>query len=211
VWELEDRLQALDDTQVLEIARTERAIEAARAQLMDALKRQNSERRQVEIHARATASRQEYEDFTRVMAQREQALEARLREQLIQLRNKQERECAEHNARWMVEPKQRMFNRSSQKLRVLRLQRQLLITSHRFDDALQVSGIGDKVQVEETAEQHFQMQAGFEASRSLLDQKHKEEVDTFVHAAEVKRGEFHYIRESLAKRFTNRFMALKTE
>jgi hypothetical protein len=178
---------------------------------MDALKKQNSERRQVEIHARATASRQEYEDFSRAMAQREQALEARLREQFQQLRDKQEREVAEHNERWTVEPKQRLFNRSSQKLRILRLQRQLLVTSHRYDDAIQVSGIGDKVQVEETAENHFQMQAGFEASRVLLDQKHKEEVDTFAHAANVKRGEFKYIRDTLANRFTNRFMALKTE
>jgi hypothetical protein len=214
IWDLEDRIQlegSVEDAQFPEFARTDRAIEAARAQLMVLLKKLNSERRQQEIYARTTVSQQEYEEWSEMMAQREEALEARLREQLFQLRARQERECAEHDARWMVEPKQRLFNRSSQKVRILRIQRQLLVTAHRFDDALQVSQIGHKVQADETIEHHFQMQAGFEASRVLLDQKHEEELDTLLQAIEVKRNEFRYIRDSLAVKFTNRFRVLKTE
>jgi hypothetical protein len=214
VWDLEDRIDlngSVEDSQFPEFARTDRAIEVARAQLMDLLKRQNSERRQQEIQARTTVSRQEYEEFMRKMGQREQALEARIRDELLSLRGKQEHECAEHDARWVVEPKQRLFNRTSQKLRILRIQRQLLVTAHRFDDALQVSHIGDRVQVDETVERQFKMQVGFEASRVLLDKKHDEELDTLLKSVELRRGEFKYIRESLAKKFTNRFMVLKTE
>jgi hypothetical protein len=55
------------------------------------------------------------------------------------------------------------------------------------------------------------MQTDFEASRVLLDRKHADEMDTLVQACDVKRGEFGYIRETLARRFTNRFSALRAE
>jgi hypothetical protein len=194
-----------------ESARTERAVEAARLQLMDSLKRQNQERRQADLKTRTAWSRQEFDDFARAMGQREQQLEMRLREQLQQLRERQAREYAEHDAEWTVEPKQRQFNRSSQKVRVLRLQRQLLGTSHRFEEALQVSEIGDAVAQKETIEHHAQMQTEFEASRVLLDKKHADEMDTLLQAHEVRRGEFRFIRETLARGFTHRFAALKSE
>jgi hypothetical protein len=212
VWELEGRLDvSMRGSRFSESLRTERVVEAARAQLLESLKKQNQERRQADLLAKSTNSRHEFEEFSRIMAQREQQLEQRLREQLQQLRERQAKECADHDAAWAVEPKQRLFNRSPQRLRILRLQRQLLLTSHRFEEAAQVSGIGDRVVRTETAEHHYQLQTDFEASRVLLDQKHADELDTFMQACEVRRGEFRYIKETLSRRFSNRFSNLKVE
>jgi hypothetical protein len=212
VWELEDRLDSLiGKSRFSELMRTDQAVKEARAQLMESLKRQNQERRQAEVHARTSNSRQEFEEFSKTITLREQQLEMRLKDQLQQLRDKQARESAEHDAQWQVDPKERLFNRSSQKLRMLRLQRHLLLASHKFDEAAQVSGIGDKVVRSETAERHYQMQTDFEASRVLLDRKHADELDTLMQTSELRRGEFRYIKETLSRRFGNRFMVLKVE
>jgi hypothetical protein len=127
------------------------------------------------------------------------------------MKDRHVRESADHDASWTVEPKQRQYNRSPQKLRILRRQQLLLVTSHRFDEAAQVRGIADRVARAETAEHHRKMQAEFEASRVLLDHKHAEELDTLVQTCELKRGEFKFIKERLTKRFNNRFIALKAE
>jgi hypothetical protein len=205
MWELEDRLHAdrsAGDSHLPELSRLERAVEVARARLMGALKGESQE----EVRA---VARHEYERFTLVMAEREQALEARLREQMLELRDRQERECAEHDARWTIEPRQRMFNRSSQRLRILKLQRQLLSTAHRFNDALQVSGAGN-AQGGETGE-NTQMQDGFEGSRMLLGQKHEEESSRLLQTMEMKRAEFQYIRDTLAKRFAHQSIGTTPE
>jgi hypothetical protein len=150
---------------------------------MDTLKRQNQERRQAEL-----SSRTKYEEFSRTMAQSEQQLEVRLREQVQQLRERHARECFELEAQWMNGPKQRLFTRSSQKPRILRLQMQLVLLA-------QVSGIADK---------EFQMQNDFEAARAGLDHKYREELDRLLQACEVRRAEFCTLWDILAKRFTIR-------
>jgi hypothetical protein len=189
VWELEDRLEgSADDTRFTDSGRTERAVETARAQLLESLERQPASR-QAEILARQADSRREFEEFSRTMAYREQQLEARLRAQVQQLRDRHARECTEHDQQWLVEPKQRLFSRSSQKLRILRLQRQLLLTSHEPGSGSSSERSGERTP------------ADFDGSRAHLDQKHADELESLLQACDLKRGEFRYIRDTLARKF----------
>jgi hypothetical protein len=189
VWELEDRLHATAG----EPTRAERAIELARAQLMNALKRQSQERRNADRSTWETWTRQEYEEFNRSMAQREKHLEIQLREQVQQLRERQGREFGDHDAQWTMDQKQK---------RLAGVRPSRLLTPQR-----QLSGDSS----EETPEHVFQVQAEFEASRALLDKKHAAEMELLLQACEVRRVEFRFIRDTLAKRFTNRFAVPKAE
>jgi hypothetical protein len=212
VWELEDRLEtSTGGARIGDSARTERAVEVARAQLMDSLNRQGQERRHAEVLARSTCSRTEVEEFQRMMAQREQQLESRLREQVQQLREKQSKEMAEQEAQLMLEPKQRLFSRTSQKGRVLRLQRQMLMSSHKSDSSAQASTIGDRLAQTEGAELNAASSTGVEAARAQLEQKHKDEMDDLLQACDVRRGEFRFLKETLARRFTNRSSTFKPD
>jgi hypothetical protein len=110
-----------------------------------------------------------------------------------------------------MEPKQRLFNRAPQKVRVLRRQQQLLMNSHQFDEAAQVRGIADRLARAQALEKHRQLQLEFEASRMVISQKHMEELDTMQQAFEKRRTEFKFIRDIPMSKFLNRFKTLKVE
>jgi hypothetical protein len=169
--------------------RTERAVDIARAQLLESLK--VPDRPAPEGLSRANDERRELEEFTRTMALREQQLEVRLRTQVQQLREKQARELANHDQQWLVEPKQRRFNRSSQKLRILQLQRHLVLTSPRIDSPT-------------PSERGAREAQDFQSSRAALEQKQADELETLIHACDLRRDEFRYIKDTLAKRFSSR-------
>jgi hypothetical protein len=212
VWELEEqRDQALVDGLTMESVKAQNAVNAARAQMMNSLKRKTQQELQEDIIMRERESRQEYEQFVMDMKQREQAMEAKFKQQLETLKEKQEREDDEHDMLWKIEPKLRRFNRSSQKVRILRIQQRLLMALRRFEEADQVRRLADDVVRADTVERHFQMNAQYQVSRALLEKKHDEEVDTFAKAWKTKRGELVFLRETLARRFTHRFNNLRAE
>jgi hypothetical protein len=212
VWELEDRLDGtMGEWHCTDSINTEQALKTARTQLLNVLKRNTAKQREEQVLERTAGSKADFDEFNRMMAEREQKLEARLQKEEQETQERQARELAKHEADWAVEPKQRLFNRSPQKVRVLRRQQQLLMNSHRFDEAAQVRGIADRLARAQALEHHYQLQLEFEASRVVLDQKHMEELDTMHQAFEGRRGEFKFIRDKLASRFFNRFKALKAE
>jgi hypothetical protein len=55
------------------------------------------------------------------------------------------------------------------------------------------------------------MSTQYQISRALLEKKHDEEVDTFAKAWQTRRGEFTFLKETLARRFTHRFNNLRIE
>jgi hypothetical protein len=187
VFELEDRLAtSVEDARFSESVRTERAVETARAQLLESLK--GPDRPSAKALTRAKDAQREFDKFSRQMALREQQLEGRLRTQVQQLRAKQQRELTDYDQQWFLEPRQRRYNRASQKIRVLRLQRQLLLT-HRID--------------EPTSSERSEAQ-DYQTSRSLLEQRHADELDSLIQASDFRRSEFRYIKDTLAKRFSTR-------
>jgi hypothetical protein len=191
VFELEDRLDtSVDTAHFSESVRTERAVETARAQLLESLKVTP------EVSPRASETRRELDDFGRTMSYREQQLEIRLRTQVQQLREKHAHELALQEQRFLVEPKQRRFNRSSQKLRIFRLQRQLVLG--RVDEA-------------PTPADPARVAPDFQTARAQLEQKHADELETLIQACDLRRNEFRYIRETLAKRFAPNSGIAKTE
>jgi hypothetical protein len=178
---------------------------------MESLKKKSQREVQETLHSREEASQHKYDAFQARMRQEEAELEADLNEQLQQLVERHRQELDEHDDRWMVEPKQRQYNRSSQQLRILRVQQQFLLSAHRFDEAAQVCGIADRRAGLEAYESHYLMTRSFAASRALLLQKHAREVDTMLRIADVKRGEFRYRKGILERRFAKRFSALQIE
>jgi hypothetical protein len=138
-------------------------------------------------------------------------MEAKFKQQLETLKEKQEREDDEHDMLWKIEPKIRRFNRTSQKVRILRIQQRLLMALRRLEEADQVRRLADDVVRADTVERHFQMNAQYQVSRALLEKKHDEEVDTFAQAWKTRRGEFVFLKETLARRFAHRFNNLRAE
>jgi hypothetical protein len=212
IWELQDRRDStMSQGQFAESVNAQKAVDAANAQMLEALKRRNQQEVQQQLAAKHETTRQEYEEFCQTMRQQEDALEAECREQVQHMQKRQREELDKHDRDWRVDPKQRQFNRASQKLRILRVQQQLLMAARRFDEAAQVSGIADRLAEEETIESHYQCFVHFSQSRALLEQRHSAELDTLQKACNRRRGELRHLKETGTARYNKRFSNLQAQ
>jgi hypothetical protein len=189
----------------------QKAIDAARAQQLESVKKLNQSDVLTDIRSKQSSVQEEYNHFLREMSKQEKEFERRVQAQLMEVLSRQQQELDEHDSEWQSEPKQRQFNRSSQQLRILRVQQQLLLSSRKYDEAAQVCRIADGVAARETAASHRQMLVAFLQSRALLEQKHAEGIDTLMKAVDTRRGELHHVREIGSRRFKNRVANLKAE
>lgn len=194
-----------------ESLRAQKAVDTARAQQLDSCKKKNQEEVQEELNAKKDSAQQDYDQFRREMREKEAELEQKLQDQIQATKARHQQELEEHDQQWQSEVKARQYNRSSQKLRVLRTQQVLLMNAKRFDEAAQVCKIADNVVQRETAESHQQMLTKWLQSRALLQQRHEEEMDTLMKACETRRGEFRHWVEVSEKRHINRKNALQIE
>lgn len=212
VRDLEDRRdQMMLEGSFFQSLKAQQAVDNAKKQQLDACKKSAQTDRQNDLSQRKESAQQEYNEFNQQMKERENEMNQRLDEQVKELKDRHQREMQEHDAEWQSETKARQFNRSSQRLRILRTQQQLLMNAKRFDEAAQVCRIADGVAAAETAESHHQMLTAYNQSKTLLLHKQEEEMDTLNKACEVKRGEFKYMKDTLTLRFTHRFENLQNE
>jgi hypothetical protein len=212
VLDLENhRDQLMLDGAFLDSMKAQKAVDAARSQQLDAVKKRNQAETLDDIRAKQAAVQDEYEQFQKEMKEQEQDFEIRVQEQVQQAEAKQQQEIEEHDQEWQAEPKQRLFNRSSQQLRILRTQQQLLMNARRFDEAAQVCRIADSLAARETQGSHRAMLVAFLQSRYMLEQRHVENRDTLMKAVETRRGELRHIREIRTRRFRNRIANLQIE
>jgi hypothetical protein len=212
VLELEDRRDRLiSQEQFLDAVRAQSAIDSARTLHLNVIKERTRQTAAQAVFHKKDVYNFEYSQFSANMENVECDIESKLDDQKRRLVEKQERERVEHDRAWQVEPKQRRFNRASKRLRFLRLQQTLLANAGRFEEADDVLKIGDAVEAWESAEKHHNLSVAYCSSRRLLDEKHAAEMDTFERAADVKRGEFRYMRDAIARRFANRAAALEIE
>jgi hypothetical protein len=206
---LEDAIERRD---FKESARSYQAVECAKAQMKEALKKQMQKSARADVVAKRDLARQEYLRFRAVMKQKEKELEEGLREQMERLEERQKLECEVHDRTWRGgSQKKRLFNRSSQHLRTLRVQQQFLLAASRFQEAADISSIADRQVEYEMLENQYQMFCSFAESRALLDKKHDEEIRTLNAANETKRGEFRHLKKKLEMKYMNRFNTLDVQ
>jgi hypothetical protein len=191
-----------------EVSNSNRAIEAAQAQMKDLLKKRVQQGALENVTAKMGEARIRYARFCEAMDAKERKLEQDLQEQVQRMKERQRHECEAHDRAWQGGRKKRMFNRTSQKLRELRNEQKLLLAARRFEEAAQVSAIADRQLQEETIESHHQMLASFAESKALLEKRHSDEMKTLQTASEARRAEFRGLREKLAIKHENRFATL---
>ena len=190
---------------------SQKAVDTAREQQLRSCKMRTQSEVQEEIDAKMDSAEQDYDEFKKRMHDKEMELELELRDKIEALKEKQAEELAQHDEDWQKESKQRLYNRSSQKVRYLRVQQALLMNAKRFDEAEQVFNEAEKLVQHEASENHRHMVTDWLQSRSLLQQKHEEEMDTLLKACETRRGEFRFEMMRIERRHQNRMSALHIE
>jgi hypothetical protein len=186
-------------------------VEEARRQHLRSGKKRKQDETVDALHQRQANSKRDHDRTWDELRQEEHDLEYKLEQQRQQLLDRQEKERQDHDYAWQVEPKQRQWNRSSQKVRVLRVQQARLMNAKKFEEAADTCRFADVVAAAETREQHFHLGNAYYRSRKLLDAKHSEELDTFEKAGDVRIGELKYTKEVCQRRFGNRDSALEVE
>jgi hypothetical protein len=188
-----------------------RALEAAQAHMKDLLKKRLQQDALADVAAKRKEAQRKYARFCQIMDAKERELEQGLQEQVQRMEERQREECAMHDRSWRRGRKKRLFNRSSQKVRGLRLEQQLLLASCRFEEAAEVRSIADRQVQEEALESHYKMFCSFAESRALLEKKHAEEMKILKTANETRRAELRGLREKLAIKYENRFTTLAAQ
>jgi hypothetical protein len=212
VTDLQQRLDGeMSDGHFEGAASALRAIEDARAQMLVSLKKRHQQEVQAELAAKKDSSERDCAAFTRDMEDSAQRLEAALQNRSDALTGNQMEECAAHDERWRSPARQRLFDRSSQQVRVLRVQQHYLMGTRRFDEAKHVSEIADRLSQAEARENHYQRFCAYQHSRARLDDKHAREEDTLERAHATRRGELQFEREKGERRVAKRFYNLRIE
>jgi hypothetical protein len=210
--DLQNRLEiAMSENEYFESANTMRAVEAARTQMLETLKKQNQEVVQDDLAAKHGASQEEYEIFGEEQNEAERLQEEALQARSDSLAAKHISAYEDHERVWRSERKRRLYDRASQKVRILRVQQQYLLSAKRFEEAAQVCKIADRIAREETVENHYQRVSAYQQSRARLEDKHARDEDTLRHTAATRRAEMQFAREKGERRFKKRFYNLKVE
>ena len=119
--------------------------------------------------------------------------EVKLREENEQkqqeLLERQEAELEQLREQWRQPEKERAFNRTSGQLRALRKQAILLLNDHRYSEMRQVQKLADKQEAYETDQNYRLMEAHYMYAQQLLARKHEAELETLLHAQDVKLSE----------------------
>jgi hypothetical protein len=191
--------------------KAQKAVDAARWAQLDATKRRNQQETARVVDEKKSTHHNESDQFNADMKKQEEDLEHDIKDNEDRLRARQASELEEHDKQWQDDPKQRQFNRSSQKLRILRVQQQLLMNARRFDEAAQVCKIADNLQTSEVREHHRQCLVEFLGSRTMLEKRHADEVETLGIANDLRRSDLQHKRSLTNIRLTNRSNALKFE
>jgi hypothetical protein len=212
VLDLEDhRDDLMAEGRFIESLRAQKAVDDAREQQLTAVKKRTQDETLHDLHGRQEFSHEKQEKMWEQLREWEQGLEQKVEKQRGVIVERHEKERQDHDLSWQKEPKQRRWNRSSQQLRILRVQQTMLMNARRFEEAADICRIADALAAAEAKESHFQMGGAYYQSRRLLDRKHEQELDTFDKACDVRRGELKYLREVWDRRFTNRDAALDFE
>lgn len=212
IAEMEEQRDELINTgKYMESVKYQKAIDQAKTQHLDVIKKQVSQETLEEVTYRKSETQEKYNAMLKDMKEKEDELEEKYNKLLQALKDRQEDEMIKLENEWASEEKRRQYNRSSQRLRILRTQQALLIRTKRFDEAYQVSKIADNLAQKETQQNHAHMLADFNQTRSIIEAKHIEEYNTFLKKYDDKRKELIGSKEKNSSPYLNRMTALQRE
>lgn len=207
----EKRDDLINSQQFTESIKFQHGIDTAKTQHIDLIKKQVSQEMQEDLSLRKNDTQENLNNLLKTMKEREQQLEDEYKEKENILRDRQEQEMVEFEQEWASEEKRRMYNRSSQRLRVLRTQQTLLLKTKRFEEAMQVSKLADNLANQETKQNGEKMLADYNMARSILEKRQKDEYETFVKKYDDRRNELQGLKQQMSKPYLNRLNALQLE
>jgi hypothetical protein len=127
--------------------------------------------RQTDLFHRLSIARSALQTLRETIAVQESNISAEISEQLSELQARQQNEIAEFAAEWERNPKLRFYNRSSTLLRQLRVQANLLLNQHRYDEMNAVVRQADELEELETRENRRRLQQDYEDGLLKLQRK----------------------------------------
>jgi hypothetical protein len=153
------------------------------------LKLDAQDERQTELFNRLTTAKSELSSLQETIAIQAHNIEAEISEQEAQLASKHQKEIDELAQEWESEPKLRLYNRPSRFLRSLRVQANLLLNDHRYDEMEAVVKQADAVEAKETKEHWVKQNQDYENALVVLQRRQMAEKKTLLRVHQQKRAE----------------------
>lgn len=154
---------------------------------------------------------QSLKDFDTETKELEKELLNTQKDRRTKLQNSLEEELNEFDAHWNSAKKQRVYNRSTNNLNVLRRQLSLLLVESRFKEAEAVQKqVNQRTKVEEV-DHHELMQSDHDTSLKLLKEKQIREMISFEEDCTFEMEKFRQDRTKLRQGYLNRQLMLKTK
>lgn len=177
VVELENRRdQVLTHGKFRDSIKIQMAIEKATIAQKESCKRETQKQALKENQEKQQKVKDEFREMQREMKEKEQELTRKNREYIASIQDRQKEERKQLDQKWKNQSTQRRYNRSSQRLRTLRLTQERLVSQKKFMESESISNIADRLEREETERNYKLMLADYRASVKTLQDKHQEEL-----------------------------------
>jgi hypothetical protein len=169
---------------------TDRAYQRLRSLHTERLKLDAQSERRSDLLQRLAVAQADLDTLHETIAVQEANMAAEIADQLSDLAARQQAEIDEFSTEWECDPKMRLYNRSSTLLRQLRVQANLLLNQHRYDEMNNVVRQADQLEARETAESRRRLQQDYEDALLKLQRKHTSERQIMQRVHDVKRGQY---------------------
>ena len=194
-----------------ESLKTQKALETARSAQITASKKIAQEHELLNVQQKQSEAKTKINSISQQIKQSEQELLTKFQEQIDSMLKRHEFDIIEHDSKWESDSKRRQFNRSSNQLRTLRVQQQLLMKAKRFDEAEYVCKNADLLEQQESNRAAKLMQTAYNNSKNNLLKRHQEEIETLKKAQNMKKEEIKCLLESKVVPLQNRIKVLAQE
>ena len=207
----EKRDEMMADGAFIASMKVQRAIDQAKEAQLKSLKKQSQQSYLGEIHQKQASTRTSLNQLKMDMREKEILMNQKSQDYIEQMRKRHERELEEHENYWRSEVMLRRYNRTSQALRTLRLQQQLLMRDKRFAEAEEVAKIAKAKEKMECQESYRLMLKDYNESKRKIESKHKEEMSIALDKVQRRKQEFKCLLDNMIRPYTTRIRILENE
>ena len=189
----------------------QKAIDQAKEAQLKSMKKQSQQNYLGEIHQKQASTRMSLDKLKMDMREKEILMNQKSQDYIAQMKQKHERELEEHDNYWRSEVMLRRYNRTSQTLRTMRLQIQLLMRDKRFAEAEEVAKLAKARERMECQESYRLMLKDYNESKRKIESRHKEEMGIALDKVQRRRQEFKCFFDNMVRPYTTRIRILENE
>lgn len=175
------------------------------------LANREKERIQEEIKGRLKSAKNEKRELLQMIDNQENNMREIFKEEKTNLVKKHDREIEKFNNYWESEKKQRNYNKTSDELRLLRRQADLLLNDKQYQESIICQKRADALEAAEIENRRADMANDYDQSLKKLQDKQRKEMKNLTVRQKMKRTEYNAAKNEEITKANTRIAKIENE